>query len=45
MVPASGETKKKVHNLLHACLEQARIDRIIQSNPAKDVTTPKVIRE
>lgn len=45
MVPASGETKKKVHNLLHACLEQARIDRIIQSNPAKDVTPPKVTRE
>lgn len=45
MVPASGETKKKVHNLLHACLEQARIDRIIQTNPAKDVTPPKVTRE
>ncbi|HML33798.1 tyrosine-type recombinase/integrase [Sporomusa sphaeroides] len=45
MVPASGETKKKVHNLIHACLEQARIDRIIQSNPAKDVTPPKVTRE
>jgi len=45
MVPASGETKKKVHNLLHACLEQARIDRIIQGNPANDVTPPKVVRK
>jgi integrase len=45
MVPASGETKKKVHNLLNACLEQARIDRIIQTNPAKDVAAPKVTRE
>lgn len=45
MVPASGETKKKVHNLIQSCLEQARIDRIIQTNPAKDVAAPKVIRE
>lgn len=45
MVPASGETKKKVHNLLHGCFEQARIDRLIQNNPAKDVTPPKVIRQ
>lgn len=45
MVKASGETKKKVHNLLHACLEQARIDRIRQDNPAKDVKPPKVTRE
>ena len=45
MVPASGETKKKVHNLLHSCLEQARIDRLIPSNPSKDVKAPKVIRE
>jgi len=45
MFPASGETKKKVHNLIHACLEQARIDRIIQNNPAKDVAAPKVTRE
>ena len=45
MVPASGETKKNVQNLLNACLEQARIDRIIQTNPAKDVAAPKVTRE
>ncbi|SCM82370.1 putative Integrase family protein [uncultured Sporomusa sp.] len=43
--PASGETKKKVHNLLSAMLEQARIDRIIMQNPAKDVAAPKVTRE
>lgn len=45
MVPASGETKKKVHNLIQACLEQARIDRLISNNPAKDVAAPKVTRE
>ena len=45
LVSASGETKKKVHNLLHSCLEQARIDRLIPSNPAKDVAAPKVTRE
>jgi integrase len=45
MVPASGETKKKIHNLLHSCLEQARIDRLIPSNPVKDVAAPKVTRE
>lgn len=43
--PASGETKKKVHNLVRSCLNQARIDQLIQRNPADDVTAPKVTRK
>lgn len=40
----SGETKKKVHNLLHQALDQAVNERIIQSNPIDSVKAPRVVR-
>lgn len=41
----SGETKKKVHNLLHMALDQAVNNKFIYSNPIDSVKPPKVIRE
>jgi len=41
----SGETRKKVHNLLHQALDQAVNDQLIPFNPISSVTPPKVIRE
>lgn len=41
----SGETRKKVHNLLHAALDQAVHDQLIPYNPITSVKAPKVIRE
>jgi len=41
----SGETRKKVHVLLHSALTQAINNRLIQFNPMDGVIAPKVIRE
>lgn len=41
----SGETRKKVHNLLHAALDQAVHEQLIPFNPVASVTPPKVVRE
>jgi len=41
----SGETRKKVHNLLHQALDQAVNDKYIYSNPIDSVKAPKVVRE
>lgn len=41
----SGETRKKVHNLLHSAFKQAQKNRFIQSNPTELVTPPKVTRD
>lgn len=41
----SGETRKKVHGLLHSALKQAQFNRLIQINPTELVKSPKVVRE
>ncbi len=41
----SGETRKKVHNLISLALDQAVANKIIDSNPLKSVKPPKVVRE
>ena len=41
----SGETRKKVHNLLYAAMRQAMRDGVLVSNPLEAVTVPKVVRE
>lgn len=41
----SGETRKKVHNLLHSAFKQAQKNRLIQSNLVELVTPPKVTRD
>ncbi|AJQ26878.1 tyrosine-type recombinase/integrase [Pelosinus fermentans] len=41
----SGETRKKVHNLIRSALDRAIINRYIQTNPANLVDTPKVARD
>ncbi|MDT8903265.1 tyrosine-type recombinase/integrase [Anaeroselena agilis] len=41
----SGETRKKVHNILHAALKQAIHDKLLPYNPMEGVTPPKVVRK
>lgn len=41
----SGETTKKVHQLINAAFHRAQINKYLQSNPAELVDTPKVIRK
>ncbi len=41
----SGETRKKVHQMLKKALRRAVINRYIQNNPAELVDTPKVVRD
>ncbi len=40
----SGETRKKVHNLIHNALNRAVINRYLQANPSDLVDPPKVTR-
>jgi integrase len=40
----SGETQKKVHNIIHNAFDRAVINRYVQINPANLVDPPKVIR-
>lgn len=41
----SGETRKKVHQMIRNALRRAVINKYLQSNPADLVDTPKVLRE
>ncbi len=41
----SGETRKKVHQMIRSALRRAVINKYLQSNPADLVDTPKVVRE
>lgn len=41
----SGETRKKVHQLIHNALKQAQINRLIYNNPADLVKPPKATRD
>lgn len=41
----SGETTKKVHQLLNSAFHRAQINKYLQSNPAELVDTPKVVRK
>lgn len=41
----SGETRKKVYNLLNSALTQARIEKVIEINPMESVKAPTVTRE
>ena len=45
MAEYAGETRKKVHNLVSMALDQAVLNKIIDSNPLQSVKPPKVERE